>query len=196
MEQAWKLYDGGKREVVIALIDTGVDSSHEDRQDILWTNENEIPGNGTDDDGNGYVDDVNGWNFYNSNNRIYASASDDSHGTHAAGTIAASGDNGIGIAGIVQNENVKLMVLKVLGGSDGGGTTASIIEAIRYAQANGAAICNLSLGSSFNDRALYQAMAASSMLFVAAAGNDGEKRMLLPATRPLMTWTILSQQRI
>lgn len=67
-----------------------------------------------------------------------------------------------------------LGALEVLGGSDGGGTTASIIEAIRYAQANGAAICNLSLGSSFNDRALYQAVAASPMLFVAAAGNDGE----------------------
>lgn len=94
VEQAWKPCDGGKREVVIALIDTGVDSSHEGLQDILWTNENEIPGNGIDDDGNGCVDDVNGWNFYNSNNRIYANASDDSHGTHAAGTIAASGDNG------------------------------------------------------------------------------------------------------
>lgn len=180
VEQAWKLYGGGKREVVIALIDTGVDSSHEDLQGILWTNEDEIPGNGIDDDGNGYVDDVNGWNFYNGNNRVYANASDDSHGTHAAGTIAASGDNGIGIAGIVRSENVKIMVLKALGGSDGGGTTASIIEAIRYAQANGASICNLSLGSSFNDRALYQAMAASTMLFIAAAGNDGENTDVSP----------------
>lgn len=180
VEQAWELYDGGKREVVIALIDTGVDSSHEDLQDILWSNENEIPGNGIDDDGNGYVDDVNGWNFYNGNNRIYTNTSDDSHGTHAAGTIAASGDNGIGIAGIVQSENAKIMVLKALGGTDGGGTTASIIEAIRYAQANGASICNLSLGSSFNDRALYQAMAASTMLFVAAAGNDGENTDVSP----------------
>lgn len=180
VEQAWDLYDGGKREVIIALIDTGVDDSHEDLQNVLWTNPGEIPGNGVDDDGNGYVDDIHGWNFYNGNSQIYVSANDDSHGTHAAGTIAASRDNGVGIAGIVSSCSVKIMVLKALGGSDGSGTTASIIEAIQYAQANGASICNLSLGSSFNDRALYQAMAASSMLFVVAAGNDGENIDISP----------------
>jgi subtilisin family serine protease len=173
VQQAWAAYDGGSRDVVIALIDTGVDSSHEDLQNVLWTNTGEIPGNGIDDDHNGYIDDVNGWNFYNNNNKIYVSSTDDSHGTHAAGTIAATADNGVGIAGIVQSDHVKIMVLKALGGSDGTGTTASIIQAIQYAQANGASICNLSLGSSSLDRALYQTMANSSMLFVVAAGNDG-----------------------
>lgn len=170
-EEAWSLYAGGEREVIIALIDTGVDYNHEDLQGVFWTNTSEIANNGIDDDGNGYVDDVNGWNFYNGNNRIYT-GSDNSHGTHAAGTIAANNNNGIGISGIVQSGNVKIMVLKALGGSDGSGSTASIIEAIHYAEDNGASICNLSLGSSYNDRALYKAIAESSMLFVAAAGND------------------------
>ncbi len=173
VEDAWALYDGGSRDVVIALIDTGIDYTHEDLQDVIWTNTGEIPGNNVDDDGNGYVDDVYGWNFYNNNNRVYVSSTDDSHGTHGAGTIAASADNGIGISGITNSDHVKIMSLKALGGSDGSGSTASIIRAIQYAEANGASICNLSLGSSTNDRALYQAIANSSMLFVVAAGNDG-----------------------
>ncbi|MCD7934809.1 MAG: S8 family serine peptidase [Oscillospiraceae bacterium] len=170
--EAWEIYDGGSRDVVIALIDTGVDASHEDLTDILWVNEDEIPGNGIDDDGNGYIDDVYGWNFYSDNNEIYV-GSEDSHGTHGAGTIAATQDNGVGISGIVQSDHVKIMVLKALGGTDGSGTTASIIQAIRYAEENGAQICNLSLGSELNDPALYQTIASSSMLFVVAAGNDG-----------------------
>ena len=172
-EEAWAVYDGGSRQTVVAVIDTGVDYAHEDLAHAIWVNEDEIAGNGVDDDGNGYVDDVNGWNFYDNNNRIYVNADHDSHGTHGAGTIAAAADNGTGIAGIVQSENVTVMVLKVLGGADGSGSTESIIKAIRYAQDNGADICNLSLGSSNDDRALYQTIAGSSMLFVAAAGNDG-----------------------
>lgn len=170
---AWDIYDGGSRDVVVALIDTGVDIGHEELSESIWVNEDEIPGNGIDDDGNGYVDDVYGWNFYDGSNEVYTDASDDSHGTHGAGTIAAKADNGIGIAGIVQSDHVKIMVLKALGGTDGSGTTASIIQAIQYAEANGASICNLSLESTTNDKALYQTMANSSMLFVAAAGNDG-----------------------
>jgi subtilisin family serine protease len=172
-EDAWAVYDGGKRDVVIALIDTGVDTTHEELKDAIWVNGDEIPGNGVDDDGNGYVDDVNGWNFYNNSNKLYVSSTEDSHGTHGAGTIAAKANDGTGTAGIVQSDHVKIMVLKALGGSDGSGTTASVIQAIQYAQANGASICNLSLGNSTDDRALYRVMANSSMLFVVAAGNDG-----------------------
>ena len=171
IEAAWSAYDGGSRDVVIALIDTGIDYTHEDLQGALWRNEDEIPGNGVDDDGNGYVDDVYGWNFYNNNNRAYVDG--DSHGTHGAGTMAAVSGNGTGISGIVNSPHVKIMSVKALGGWDGSGSTASIIRAIQYAEANGASICNLSLGNSVNDRALYQAIANSSMLFVVAAGNDG-----------------------
>lgn len=179
-QEAWEIYDGGSRDVVVALIDTGVDYSHEDLSGSIWVNENEIADNGIDDDGNGYVDDVQGWNFYGNSNQVYT-GSEDSHGTHGAGTIIAAGDNQVGIAGVVQSENVKVMSLKVLGGSDGSGSTASIIKAIQYAEDNGASICNLSLGSSQDDRALYQAMANSGMLFVVAAGNDGADEDISPS---------------
>lgn len=172
VSEAWKLYNGGVRDVTVALVDTGIDTSHEDLQGVLWTNSGEIPDNGIDDDNNGYIDDVNGWNFYNNNNRVY-SGSEDSHGTHGAGTIAATADNGKGIAGIVQSDRVKIMPVKALGGSDGSGSTASIIKAILYAEKNGASICNLSLGTSVDDKALYEVMKNSNMLFVVACGNDG-----------------------
>lgn len=172
LADAWRLYDGGSRDVVVALVDTGIDYTHEDLAGRIWTNTDEIPGNGIDDDGNGYVDDVYGWNFYSRTNDVYV-GTEDAHGTHGAGTIAANAGNGVGIAGIVQSDHVKVMAVKALGGSDGSGTTASIIQAIQYAEANGAQICNLSLGSSQNDPALYRTIASSKMLFVVAAGNDG-----------------------
>ena len=172
LAEAWELYDGGSRDVVVALVDTGIDYTHKDLAGRIWTNTDEIPGNGIDDDGNGYVDDVYGWNFYSGTNDVYV-GTEDAHGTHGAGTIAANADNGVGIAGIVQSDHVKVMAAKALGGSDGSGTTASIIQAIQYAEANGAQICNLSLGSSQNDPALYRTIASSKMLFVVAAGNDG-----------------------
>ena len=172
LAEAWELYDGGSRDVVVALVDTGIDYTHEDLVGRIWTNTDEIPGNGIDDDGNGYVDDVYGWNFYSGTNDVYV-GTEDAHGTHGAGTIAANAGNGVGIAGIVQSDHVKVMAVKALGGSDGSGTTASIIQAIQYAEANGAQICNLSLGSSQNDPALYRTIASSKMLFVVAAGNDG-----------------------
>ena len=180
-EEAWALYDGGSRDVVVALVDTGTDYTHADLEGRIWVNEDEIPGNGVDDDGNGYIDDVYGWNFYSGSNQVYT-GSEDSHGTHGAGTIAAHADNDIGIAGIVRSDHVKVMAVKALGGWDGSGSTASIIRAIQYAEANGARICNLSLGSSRNDPALYRTIAASDMLFVVAAGN------FPPATRPATTW--------
>ena len=172
LADAWRLYDGGSRDVVVALVDTGIDYTHEDLAGRIWTNTDEIPGNGIDDDGNGYVDDVYGLNFYSGTNDVYV-GTEDAHGTHGAGTIAANAGNGVGIAGIVQSDHVKVMAVKALGGSDGSGTTASIIQAIQYAEANGAQICNLSLGSSQNDPALYRTIASSKMLFVVAAGNDG-----------------------
>lgn len=171
-QEAWSIYGNGSRDVVVALIDTGVDTSHPDLQGSLWVNADEIPGNGIDDDGNGYIDDTNGWNFYANNNQLYA-GTEDSHGTHVAGTIAAQSGNGIGISGIARAGRVKVMVLKALGGNSGLGSSLSVIQAIRYAEANGATICNLSLGTLSNDPALYETIAKSSMLFVAASGNNG-----------------------
>ena len=175
-QEAWEIYGNAeteKEETVIALIDTGVDTAHEDFGDVFWTNQDEIAGNGIDDDGNGYIDDVEGWNFYDGNNIIYT-GSEDSHGTHGAGSIAAASGNGTGISGIVSDGSVKIMVLKALGGRDGSGTTSSVIRAIQYAEANGASICNLSMGTESYDRALRQTIEDSDMLFVISAGNDGK----------------------
>jgi len=170
LTEATDLYHDSGKEVIVAMVDTGVDFTHEDLQGRIWTNEDEIPNNGIDDDQNGYTDDVNGWNFYHNSNQVYVGQQDD-HGTHGAGTVAAK-ENGVGILGINQSENVKVMSVKALGGATGSGSTASVIQAIRYAEQNGATICNLSLGTSNNDQALYHTIANSNMLFVVSAGNE------------------------
>lgn len=173
ISEAWDLYES-QRNVTVAIIDTGIDFNHEDLSNVMWVNQDEIAGNNTDDDGNGYIDDIYGWNFYNDTNNIYVGEEDD-HGTHGAGTIAATKDNSVGIAGIADEDSVSIMSLKALGGEDGSGTTESIINAIKYAEANGASICNLSLGTTSYDQALYNAIANSNMLFVVAAGNGDSK---------------------
>ena len=172
LPEARAKYSGGRRETIVAIIDTGVDYRHEDLQNVLWVNKGEIPGNGIDDDNNGYIDDVNGWNFYNDNNVIY-NGKDDAHGTHIAGTIVAN-NNTKGVTGIAGNSTVKIMVLKALGGDDESGSTSGIIEAIKYAESMGATICNFSFGTDKPDRYLEEAIRDSEMLFVVAAGNGDE----------------------
>lgn len=180
IDPVWNTYNGG-RQAVIALIDTGVDIYHDDLSGAFWINTDEIASNGIDDDNNGYADDIYGYNFYNNNANIVPEK-DENHGTHCAGTISAVRNNQTGIAGIASNANVKIMPLKALGGPNGEGTTASIIEAIKYAENNGAVICNLSLSTPENDVALYKTMAKSNMLFVVAAGNSeiGENNDSIP----------------
>lgn len=170
--EAWELFDGDEREVIVAIIDTGVDYTHEDLDDVIWVNAGEIAGDGIDNDNNGYIDDVYGWNFYDNNAKVYSSrkSTEYTHGTHVAGTIAAE-INGVGVAGVASKANIKLMVIKALGGSEGEGSTEDVIAAIKYAESMGAVICNLSFGTTENDEELYEAMAASNMLFVCAAGN-------------------------
>ncbi len=173
---AWNLYNASTeehRQVVVAVIDTGIDIDHPDLKDAIWTNEDEIPGDGIDNDGNGYIDDVHGWNFFDGNNEL-CKGSEDDHGTHAAGTIAATRGNG-GIAGIADNKYVKIMSLKALGTQYGVGEEKAIIEAIRYAEANGASICNLSFGTTEYYPELEKVMRESKMLFVVSAGNGDAK---------------------
>ncbi|MGE5579277.1 MAG: fibronectin type III domain-containing protein [Bacillota bacterium] len=168
---AWEVSLG--EGVVVAVIDTGIDITHEDLEDNMWVNAGEIPDNGIDEDGNGYVDDVHGWNFVENSNQVFDSANPtpEEHGTHIAGIIAAEKDNGIGIAGIAPR--AKVMPLKVFGA---GGTahTSDIIEAIDYATAMGARVVNCSWGSTSYNPALEDAIAgAPAHLFVCAAGNSG-----------------------
>lgn len=174
---AWNQYDAKpsdqKRQVVVAVIDTGIDYSHPELADAMWTNPGEIPGDGIDNDQNGYIDDIHGWNFYTGSPTLY-SGTEDSHGTHTAGTIAAARGLG-GVAGITDNRYVKLMCLKALGGPYGIGSPSSVIQAIRYAEANGASICNLSLGTSALNEELAETIRTSNMLFVIACGN-GDSR--------------------
>lgn len=172
IKPAWALYDSSTKEhrqVIVAVIDTGIDIGHAELQNAMWVNEDEIPGDGIDNDGNGYIDDVYGWNFFHNSNQVYV-GDEDAHGTHAAGTISAERGGG-GIAGITDNKYVKIMSLKALGSAEGVGEEAAVVEAIRYAEANGASICNLSFGTTQYYPGLEAAMRDSNMLFVISAGN-------------------------
>lgn len=173
IQPAWSLYDQAqnKRSVIVAIIDTGIDINHQELHDAIWTNPGEIDGDGIDNDGNGYVDDIHGWNFYSNNNKVF-SGSEDSHGTHAAGTISASRGS-YGIAGITDNNYVKIMPLKALGGKEGVGSPDAVIKAIKYAEEKGASICNLSMGTTGYSEELAQTMKNSHMLFVVSCGNGG-----------------------
>lgn len=164
-------------EVIVAVIDSGVDVDHPDLAGKIWTNPGEIPGNGIDDDGNGYVDDVHGWDFANDNSSVFDPypLNGDDHGTHVAGTIAAVADS-FGVRGVAPN--VKIMPLKFIGPF--GGTTADAIKAIEYAAAKGARVANNSWGGAPMDTALNAAIVASGMVFVAAAGNAGNNNDVNP----------------
>jgi subtilisin family serine protease len=156
--------------VIIAIIDSGIDLNHPDIKNNLWTNPGEIAGNGIDDDQNGFIDDLHGWNFVDDNNDV--SDSND-HGTHVAGVIAAQGNNRVGITGVCWS--AKLMILKFLNTS-GTGNTSDEISAIEYAIANHAKIINASFGESGYLQGEYDAISAADsagLLYIAASGNQG-----------------------
>ena len=166
----------GSPSVVVAVIDDGVDFSHPDLAGRAWTNPGESGAgretNGIDDDGNGYVDDVHGWDFCHDDNTVH-DFDDDFHGTHVAGTIAASLD-GVGIVGVAPK--VSIMALKFLGDDLECGLDSEAIAAIAYAKSFGVRIANNSWGGRGRPQdapELYDAIADSGMLFVAAAGNSG-----------------------
>jgi subtilisin family serine protease len=117
----------GSASVVVAVIDTGVNYNHEDLTDNMWRNPGEIAGNSLDDDGNGFIDDVYGRDFINNDSDPM---DDNSHGSHCAGTIGATGNNSIGVVGV--NWSVKLMALKTHA-NNGNSTAAAVIAAFQYA---------------------------------------------------------------
>jgi subtilisin family serine protease len=172
--------------VIVAVIDTGVRYTHEDLAANMWTNSNEIPGNGLDDDCDGYVDDVHGINAILSN----GDPNDDyGHGTHVAGIIGAVGNNGLGGVGVCWR--VQIMACKFLD-PVGDGTVSDAVRCIDYARSHGAHIINASWGSTtFTSQALSDAIASArdaNIIFVAACGNsqgDSDVAPLYPASYKL-----------
>ncbi|MBI4135529.1 S8 family serine peptidase [Candidatus Uhrbacteria bacterium] len=175
--EAWSRVQGS-REVVVAVIDTGVDLDHPDLKENLWVNPGERL-NGRDDDGNIYIDDINGWDFIDGDNDPSPNVNEDgaraqaiNHGTIVAGLIGAVGNNGIGGAGVALK--VKIMPLRALD-SSGRGNVATVIEAVRYAIDKGAHIINLSfVGPGFETQLflILQEALQKGILVVAAVGNS------------------------
>lgn len=179
--EAWDTCQGGEQ-VIVAVIDTGVDYNHRDLHQNMWCNEAELNGSPhVDDDDNGYVDDVYGYNFAYSNSDPI---DDQGHGTHCAGIIAAVGDNGLDIAGICWT--ARIMAIKILD-AEGNGTSADAVPAIYYAVANGADVISMSWGGEDESQAVKEAMAYArrqGVLIVAAAGNEGTSTPFYPAAYP------------
>lgn len=162
----------GSKNVIVAVIDEGVNISHEDLKKNIWLNTDEIPDNGEDDDKNGYVDDIRGYDFYNDDETVYDAEDGDRHGTHVAGIIGAQGNNGIGVAGV--NWNVSIMPVKFLGPEGGDDFTGA--EAIVYAVDNGAKVINCSWGGGGDSPIIEEAISYANdhgVLIAAAAGNYG-----------------------
>ncbi|WP_128694118.1 S8 family serine peptidase [Methanoculleus taiwanensis] len=161
---AWDITTGSK-EVVVAVLDSGVYQQHLDLVDNFWRNPGETA-DGSDTDGNGYVDDLYGWDFYDNDNDP-----DDlnGHGTHCAGTIAAAGNNDLGVAGVMWT--AKIMPLR-FSGPNGVGTIAGAINAITYAKNNGAHIISNSWGTPGYSESLKQAIDAFDGVVTCSAGND------------------------
>lgn len=166
---AWNVASGSKA-IKIAVIDTGVDYHHPDLKDQIWTNEKEANGQaGADDDGNGYIDDIHGYNFADDKPDPMDGHG---HGTHCAGVIGATHDNGEGIRGVMKE--VTIVPVKFLG-DDGSGSLEKALLAIDYATHLNVDIMSNSWGGGSYSQALFDAIkhaADQGILFVAAAGNE------------------------
>lgn len=189
--QAWE-YGTGSRDIVVAVIDTGVDWSHPDLAANIWTNPDEIAGNGQDDDGNGQIDDIRGWDFLGEDNNPTdeTSSQNPGHGTHCSGIVGAVGNNSIGITGISQQ--VAIMPLRFIG-PNGQGDLMGAIKAIDYAISERANVISASWGANVataQAQPLIEAVERASdagITFVAAAANDGannDTTNMYPANTP------------
>jgi thermitase len=178
---AWDLTTGSSS-TVVADIDTGMRYTHQDLAANAWVNTGETAGNGVDDDGNGFIDDVNGWDFfYNDSNPI-----DDAggHGTHTAGTIGATGNNGLNVVGV--NWNVKIMPIKIYSPNGADSTSSMLVNAYNYIRMmrlrgvnirvtnNSYGDCGEACGYDQATKDALDAMGNAGILNVFAAGNDNQ----------------------
>jgi subtilisin family serine protease len=173
--EAWNTFTGAGSNVVIGIIDTGINYNHPDLAANVWTNPGEVAGDNIDNDNNGYVDDIHGWDFINNDNDPM---DDNGHGTHVSGTIAGVGNNSVGVTGV--SWGAKLMGLKFLS-AGGSGSTSDAVLALNYAtmmkmQHNvNLKATNNSWGGGGYLAAMQTALqnnANAGMIFVAAAGNS------------------------
>ncbi|RLA63898.1 MAG: hypothetical protein DRQ88_01280 [Epsilonproteobacteria bacterium] len=179
--QAYQEEDNhNKKNIIVAVVDTGVDYGHEDLKENIWLNEGEIAGNGVDDDGNGYIDDIHGINTLNRDRDGEATGNPQDthgHGTHVAGIIGAVQNNNKGIAGIAQR--IKIMAIRTVP-NQGDEKDIDVVESFIYAAKNGAKIINCSFGKSHNEGGQAVAEAIEHIgqtygtLVIAAAGNDSK----------------------
>lgn len=171
---AWNVIEGDQKNMVVAVIDSGLDLTHPDGPQYLWSNTKEIPNNHIDDDQNGFIDDVQGWNFIEENQDL---TDHRGHGTFVTGIIAARTNNGIGIAGI--NPGAVIMPIKAAD-EEGRTDSLAIYRAINYAVNHGAKIINISLGgrsiSKLEQQAVERAYSMGALVII-AAGNGGENLM-------------------
>ncbi|WP_167730253.1 S8 family peptidase [Terasakiella sp. SH-1] len=198
--QAWDRLPSKRsddEEIIVAVVDSGIQLDHEDLHGLMWKNKREIPDNLEDDDNNGFVDDTYGWNFHDDNPIPYAHLNPtpvlavdsatgrfkctghptkreyELHGTHVAGIIAAARNNQIGIAGIY--DRIKILPIKALGGPCGSGDTISVLRSVLYAYQMGARIINMSLGGYGKTKMaknVYDYLSKRGVLVIAAAGNE------------------------
>ena len=186
LKGAWDTTTGSP-DVVVQVIDTGIDMDHPDLQNNIWKNPGEICGNGVDDDNNGYVDDCHGYNFADDTGTDVSDH--DSHGSHCGGTIAADSNNGKGVAGVAggdgsANSGVKLMIGKVYSETQWWGWA----EALVYGANNGAQISSNSWG--YDEPGVYDQAELDAIdyynskdgLVVFAAGNSGTEDDWYPAS--------------